>query len=168
MNIHIKEIIQSKTFVGILYGIGVCIIVLAVFELGVLVGFQKAKFSYRVNDSYSRLFNERNSPAQTRMPVNFGDAHGTAGIIQHIQDTYVLVVDQNNMEKTIVINEHTIIKKERETISSKDLREGDAIVVIGDPNDQAFIDAKLVRVIPPADSRDVLPRKNIPIFDPRN
>jgi hypothetical protein len=75
------------------------------------------------------------------MPVNFGDAHGTAGIIQHIQDTYVLVVDQNNMEKTIVINEHTIIKKERETISSKDLREGDAIVVIGDPNDQAFIDA---------------------------
>ena len=40
------------------------------------------------------------------------------------------------------------IKKFRDSIKAEDLKVGDFVAVIGNPNDQAGVEAKLIRIMP--------------------
>ena len=56
--------------------------------------------------------------------------------------------DKNNTEKVIILKNDTKIEKMMQEIKTNELAIDDFIIVIGSPNDQGQIEAKLVRIMP--------------------
>ncbi len=147
---NIKEFSQSKTFKKILYGMGVVIVALLIFQGGVLVGYHKAGFSYRLGDNYHRMFGgERDKTLLGMYRGDFTDAHGSVGKIIKINLPTFVLEGQDGVEKIISINDDTVIRQFRETIKPTDLKVNDFVVVIGSPNTQGQIESRLIRLMPP-------------------
>jgi len=83
---------------------------------------------------------------------DFTNPHGTFGKIIKIDLPTIAVQASDGTEKSIVIDDNTTIRRFQETLTSKDLKVDDPIVVIGEPNDQGQIEAKLIRLMPAASS----------------
>lgn len=149
-----KNIFESKNFRKILYGVGIAIVVLAVFQAGMFVGYRKASFSYRWGDSYHRAFGERGERMiGGRMMGFFGDrdftnSSGAIGKIVKINLPSLVIESKDGIEKAVLLNDDSIIKRFRETIKPEDIKIGDLVVVIGVPNDNAQVEAKVVRIMP--------------------
>ncbi len=149
----VKAFLQSKNFSRILWGLGVAVAVIAVFQAGVFVGFRKAGFSYRLGDNYYRAFDggRRGGPVPGLRPGEFPDAHGAAGRIVKIDPPTFVMEGDDRLERIVVMNDDTVIRRFRDTIAPGDLQPDDYVVVIGSPDDQSRISAKLIRVLPPPD-----------------
>ncbi|MFA5029759.1 MAG: hypothetical protein WC518_03375 [Patescibacteria group bacterium] len=151
-----NKLVQSKTFRGFLYGIAAFIIILIVFRLGVVVGFREASFSYRWGDNYHRNFA---GPQQGFLNdfsgQNFINAHGIIGQIIKIDDLSLVIKGQDNIEKIVSLKDNTPIQRFRETIKYGDLKTGDYIVVIGEPNKTGQIEANFIRILPPPNANDL-------------
>lgn len=131
--------------------VGGVVLLLIVFQAGVHVGYHKAAFSYSFGDNYYRNFGERHDG---RGPFGmekerFSEAHGALGKIISITASTLIVEDKDNIEKIIIVNDDTTIKRFRDNATIGDLKVSDFIVVIGSPNDQSQIEAKLIRILPP-------------------
>jgi|SRR3989344_4521504 len=147
---HYKELLQSKVPKKILYGIGIAVIALVIFQAGVFVGYHKAAFSYRWGDNYYRTFGEPQKRFGREFPRGgFSDAHGATGKIIKIDLPTFVVQGQDNIEKIVVIKNDTAIRRSRNAAQQTDLKIDDFVVVIGSPNDQGQIEAKLIRLMPP-------------------
>ena len=148
----LKNIHKSKTVRGIIIGLGIAILVLGIFKLGQVSGYHKARFSQRFGDNFNRNFVD---PRGEGFFKDFSDreglpgGHGAVGKIVSIALPLVLVSGPDNIEKTIVISDSTEILKYRDDITTTDLKVGDFIVVLGTPNDDGQVEAKLIRTIPP-------------------
>ncbi len=143
----IKKVFESKVLVGFLYSIGVVIVVILIFSAGVSVGFHKASFGRAWGENYERNFGIR----PDRMMFgddNLPNPHGVMGKIIKIELPAIITESDGETEKTVLVNKDTKIKRMRNEISSADLKADDFIVVIGNPNNQGQIEAKLIRVIP--------------------
>lgn len=145
----LKKSFESKSVMGILYGVGIAILAMLIFSAGIAVGFHKASFSRSWGEHYSDNF--FNMPVRRNLGIggdHFPNAHGAIGKIINIELPNIIVEDRDTLEKVILLHEDAKIQKERENILSADLKLDDFIVVIGAPNDQGMIDAKFIRVIP--------------------
>jgi len=143
----IGKMFESKIFVGILYGIGIVIILLLVLSAGISIGFHKASFGRAWGDNYERNFGMmQNRPMFGK--DNFPNAHGAIGKIIKIELPTVIVQDKDSTEKVILTENDTQIQRMRGNITINDLKINDFIVVIGSPNEQGQIEAKLIRVMP--------------------
>lgn len=59
----------------------------------------------------------------------------------------ITVASPDNVEKDIVVNNKTLIRQFRQSLTAANLKVDDNIVVIGTPNENGQIEAKLVRII---------------------
>ena len=152
MNIKTKmqEIINSKaTRYGIRI-IGALFVLLLVFKAGEYVGIKKASFSYNWGNNYYRNFMGRG-----RMNIggfhgeDFLMGHGVGGPILKNSSSTLIIQDRDGAEKIVLISGNTLIKRFRDDISGSDLKPGEWVVVLGNPNEEGQIEAKLVRVLPP-------------------
>jgi len=161
-----NEIIQSKKFkiaVGI---VGAFLIGLIIFAVGISVGLHKAKFSCKFGENYERNFmgkhfNENNFWGQGgpmgMMREKFRDfegrgfrnAHGIAGTIISLTDNNIVIKDKDNKENTVAITDKTIIKLGVDDVKISDLKNGELVVVMGNPGDSGVINADLIRVFNP-------------------
>lgn len=144
-----NKFFQSKMFKTVLIGIGALIALLLVFKLGMIVGFKKAGFTSRWSDNYHRNF----AGPKGGFFRDFSDrdligSHGTFGRIIKIELPTIVIDGGKDAEKIIMLKNDTIIKRFRETVAQSDLKVDDNIVVIGSPNEQGQIEAKLIRVMP--------------------
>jgi hypothetical protein len=121
------------------------------FGAGVVVGGMKARFSYRWAESYHKNFA---GPKQgffsdwQRMPPlpgDFFESHGLFGEIIELKDNGFVVKDRGDIEKVVSTTDQTVIKKGNETIKDG-LKVGDEVVIIGSPNEEGQIEAKLIRL----------------------
>ena len=144
--------IKRDVLKWIIIGLAGFIIVVLIFGAGMFVGGMKARFSYRWAESYHKNFagpregffgDWRNLPPP---PGDFIEGHGTFGEIIEIQDTGLVIKGQGDIEKVIIFTEQTIIKKGRKTVKINELKVGDRVVVIGSPNEEGQIEAKLIRL----------------------
>ena len=142
----LKKVFESKIFVGVLFGVGIVIVLGLVFSAGISVGFRKASFGRAWGDNYERNFGKMPMPPFSG--DNFPNAHGATGKIIKIQLPTIIVQDQDNTEKVISTKDDTKIQKMRDEILSSDLKIDDFIVVIGSPNDAGQIEAKFIRIMP--------------------
>ena len=141
------EFFDSKISIKILYGIGTIIILVLIFSLGISVGFHKASFGRAWGDNYERNFGM--IPGRPGFGKdNFPNAHGAIGKIIKIELPTIVVQDKNNTEKVIILKNDTKIEKMMQEIKTNELAIDDFIIVIGSPNDQGQIEAKLVRIMP--------------------
>ena len=147
----LKRFLESKILVGILYGIGIIIVLTMVFSAGVSVGFHRASFGKAWGENYERNFGMMRGEGMNRfdnVEQGFPNDHGAIGKIVKITLPTIIVTDKDNTEKVILISSDTKVEKMREEIKSSDLKIDDFIVVIGSPNTQGQIDAKFIRVMP--------------------
>jgi hypothetical protein len=140
---------------GVIIGLAVFVVIVLIFGAGMFVGGMKARFSYRWAEQYHKNFagpqggflgNWRNPPP---FPGDFIESHGTFGEIIKIDGNTLVVKGRENIEKIVLVQENTSIKSGFKDIKISDLKVGDMIVIIGSPNEQGQIEAKLIRVFPP-------------------
>ncbi len=144
-----KNFLQSNKAKHILTGIGIAVITLVVFQAGVFVGFKKATFSGRIGDNYYQTFGNRTMPPFSGVKgMDLPNTHGTIGKIAIITLPKVMIADNDGIEKTILLNEKTDIRRFRDSIKPEELKAGDFVTVIGEPDNNGQIEARLIRVMP--------------------
>lgn len=153
----------------IIIGLAGFVVLVLVFGAGIKVGTIKAKYSYRWAENYHKNFagprggflsDWRNSPRG-----EFINAHGIFGSIIKIDGDTIIMKGKDDVERTIFVSEKTIIQRGRETDILSDLKIDDRVVIIGSPNEQGQIEAKLMRVF--GDEMKHLPYKrshSLPFF----
>lgn len=148
-----NKLFQSKTFKIVLGCLGGLIVLLLVFQAGMMVGFKKANFSYRWGENYHQNFAGPRGGFFNGMIRDFSDrdfigAHGVFGQIIKIDNSTLVIKGQDNVEKIVLVKEDAVIDRFRETVKVSDLKVDDYITIIGEPNEQGQIEAKLIRIMP--------------------
>jgi hypothetical protein len=148
----IKNLWESKFFKGAICTLATIIAVLVIFQAGRFVGFRQAGFAYHMGDNYYQAF--EGGPRDGGMMRNnpFGDipgGHGAVGKIVRINLPSIVISTPDNLEKTILVNNDTSVKRFRNNASTSDFKVGDMVVIIGQPNQDSVIEAKLIRLLPP-------------------
>ncbi len=145
-----NNILESKLFKAIVFGIAILIILVFIFGLGVFVGTKKADFSFRWADQYHRNFGgPQRGFFGDMMGDQFTNSNGVFGQILKIDGQILTIKGKDNAEKSILVGDETSIIRQRDNIKLSDLKTDDVVVVIGEPNDNGQIEAKLIRVLPP-------------------
>ncbi len=146
--INQKKSSKKALILWVTVGIAAILVLVTIFGLGVFVGTQKARFSYRWAEQYHRHFGGPRGGFMRNFGLrDFIDGHGVFGKILKIEDNTIIVKSGKDVEKSIVVSDQTTIKRGRETIKVSDLKVDDIIVVIGSPTD-GQIKAKMIRVFP--------------------
>ncbi len=161
---NIDKIFNSKFFKGLILGLTIFIVLLLVFKLGAFIGARRANFSCRWSENYQRNFGgPKPGPIMGLGDRDFIPAGGTTGQIIKIDDSILTIKEINNTEKTVLIKEDTAVRKMREEIKASDLKINDFVVIIGEPNKDGQIEAKLIRVMPEPSKGDLnfLPKKKL-------
>ncbi|MFA6353629.1 MAG: hypothetical protein WCW93_01715 [Candidatus Paceibacterota bacterium] len=143
----IKKVFESRITLKVLCVLGVIIVALLIFSAGITVGFRKASFGRAWGDNYEHNFGMRpNRPMFGQ--DNFPNANGAIGKIIKITLPTIIVQDKDNTEKVILLKDDTKIQKMMSEIKASDLIIDDFVVIIGSPNAQGQIEAKLIRIMP--------------------
>lgn len=147
----LKKFFQNRDVLKwVIIGLGGFVALVLVFGAGVKVGTIKAMYSYHWAENYHRNFagprggffsDWRNFPRG-----EFINAHGVFGSIIKIDGNTIITKGRDDVEKTVLVSDNTVIQKGRETIKLSDLKVDEGIVVIGSPNEEGQIEAKLIRV----------------------
>ncbi|MEI8249056.1 MAG: hypothetical protein WCG07_00995 [Candidatus Taylorbacteria bacterium] len=148
MNIqHHKHILTSPIYI-----IASVLIGILIFGAGVFVGYHKARFSNTWDTNYTRGVGMMNrSPSLFAPFLNDADdvnPHGTIGTIVSIKLPLIMVKGQSEAEKVIVVGSSTRIRVMHTIGSTDDLKVGEFITSIGNPNDQGQIEASFIRIMP--------------------
>jgi len=149
----ILEFIKSKkvtVLIAALFGLALLV---GTFNVGMTVGYRKAKFSYAWGENYHRNFAGPRGGfiRDFGQEMNGGDfigGHGTFGQIIDLGDQQIVVRGKDNSEQVIMVTSDTDIQRFKDSIQMSDLKLDEPIVVIGEPNDQGQIEAKFIRVMP--------------------
>ena len=147
MKEEIKKVFESKVAFRVLVVIGIVLVSILIFSAGVTVGFRKASFGRAWGENYARNFGmmpDRPFLGQD----NFPNANGAIGKIIKITLPTIIVQDKDNTEKVISIKDDTKIQKMMSVVKASDLAVDDFVVIIGSPNAQGQIEAKLIRIMP--------------------
>jgi hypothetical protein len=149
-----KNFIEAKISKKMLYVIAAFVLALLVFQTGMFVGYHRARFAQQFGDNYERTFGmHRGGFPDGKGNMLFGgeltNAHGSVGKIVSIALPTLVIADRDGVEKVILLTESTDIRHFRDALSADKLQVGDIVVVLGAPNEQAQIEAKLIRLLPP-------------------
>jgi len=126
--------------------------IIIVFHVGEEFGYKKAELMDNMSDNYYRAFGPGDPHKMGAFGYLFDDqtgTHGVAGKVISISSSTILVEDKGGIEKTVITDDDTIIKKQRTTITTNDIKPNDFIIVIGSPTTNGEIDAKIIRTLPP-------------------
>ena len=148
---QVKKFFQNRDVLKwVIIGLASFVILVLVFGAGMKVGALKAKYSYRWAENYHRNFAGPRggffSDWKSSPRGEFINAHGVFGSIIKIDGNTIITKGRDNVEKTVLVSEDTLIQKGRDAIKLSDLKPDESIVIIGSPNDQGQIEAKLIRV----------------------
>jgi len=149
----IKKLFQNRDVLKwVIVGLAGFVILILVFGAGMKIGALKAGYSYRWAENYHRNFagprsgffsDWGNSPRG-----EFINAHGVFGSIIKIDGNTIITKGKDDVEKTVLVSENTLIQKGRETVKLSDLKPDESVVIIGSPNEEGWIEAKFIRVLP--------------------
>lgn len=125
------------------------VLALVVFQAGVAVGYKKAEFSGRTGDRFFRVWGgEKGVRAAMPLPDDFIGGHGAAGRVVSVSLPTFFVATPDNLEKEVFVDSGTVVRKFRASVAASDIQPDEFVVVLGDPETDGRIRAKLVRVMP--------------------
>ena len=124
------------------------ILALLIFHAGVAFGRHHGPFGRRDEHGFRHPF----FPGGFSLPHGFiPNSHGAVGVVTSVSLPTVAMQTRDGMSQTIFISTSTIIKNAGGT-SAAALKVGSQIIVLGEPDGQGRVDAKLIRVISTATS----------------
>ncbi len=145
---HFKKMLESKKFLKLLYGLGVLIIAGVIFHAGIEVGARKASFGNAYGQHYFENFGmERHGPLG-ELSEHFSNPNGAVGKIIQITSPTFVVEGSDNTEKVILITDDTEFLLGRQKVSESELKIDGYVVVVGIPDEQGQVEARLVRIMP--------------------
>ena len=151
-NNHMKELLTSKKYARLVRILGYLLVALIIFLSGIFVGYHKAEFSGQFSNRYYNTFGKHPNSPFTMMGATDTDdlvsGHGATGKVISVNFPTIIVSDSNGVEKSILIDNSTVIRSARESVASTSVSVNDFIVVIGTPNQNGQIDARLIRIMP--------------------
>ena len=149
MKEKIKNLYANKPLRLGIYIIGTLFVLSLAFESGTFVGYHKAGFSRDWGDRYERNFGMmRPDSIKGMMGGRFPTAHGATGKVLTVSLPTFTIEDNDGTEKVIVTSSSTIIKSGRDNVLPTAISTDNLVVVLGEPNADGEIDAKLIRVMP--------------------
>jgi len=148
-----KAFFKSKTFKTVLVSLGAIILILFILQIGMHIGFRKARFSFRGGENYYRAFGDRQQKNSLSFNMgmvhdDFPIAHGATGKIIQINLPTFVIEDLDHTEKIILTQDNTAVRQFRKDLKMTDLKIDDFVTVIGSPSDNGQIEARLIRVMP--------------------
>lgn len=152
INEEIKKALDSKALARLLKIIVIVIAIILIFYAGIMVGFNRASFERNWGEHYNENFGMGHRGGLIGDMDNFPNAHGAIGRVLKIELPNIIVEDRDNTEKAISIAADTQIQEGPSTLTSADLKVDDFVVVIGAPNTEGVIEAKLIRILPDPES----------------
>ena len=143
-----KDFLSSQKFKRVLWIVGGVAAAFLIFGLGIAVGYRKALFSSSWGQNYYQNFygNSKGGPMGALTANTPWNAHGVTGSVIDVSSSTISIRDDDNNERSVEISSDTIIRKMNDTISIGTLSVGDNIAVIGEPNGNGQVHARLVRV----------------------
>jgi RNase P/RNase MRP subunit p29 len=154
MDIHINlekiaKIFQSKLFKGIILIVIALIVVLLAFKAGTMIGFKRADFACGWGDNYHKNFGgPKGGFFEDMNDRNFMPGNGIFGQIIKVEGNTLTIKGQDNLEKSVLVEEKTSIMKFREQLKISDLKVDDNVIVMGEPNESGQTVARLIRIMP--------------------
>jgi len=154
-----KELIKNAPISRIVIALGFLAAVLFVFWAGTQIGYRRAMYSFRWSDNYSKQF------APPFSPFGFDpgkdaiiSSNGAFGSVAAVRLPDIVVKGRGEVEKVVVVNSRTVIRRFHAAATSTDIRVGDTVLVLGEPDQEGRITASLVRIVPaPAGPRAGMP-----------
>ena len=144
-----NKIFQSSWFKGFIFGLLGFLLLTIVFKVGEIVGAKRAYFSCQWSDNYHQNFaGPKKGFIQGFGDKDFIEANGVVGQIIDVASSTITIKGRGDIEKIVLIKQDTIIKRFQETIILENLQTDEMVVVIGEPNSQGQLEAKLIRVMP--------------------
>jgi hypothetical protein len=147
---EIKNLYKSRK---VRYAVGSIVVLgflLLVFQAGVFLGYHRAIFSANLGDNYLRTFEGDASSTEYSSGFfgrDFPGGHGAMGTVVKVNLPLIVVATPNNVEEIVRITDDTIIRHFMDSASSTNLVLGNTVVVIGFPNTNGEIEARLIRII---------------------
>lgn len=138
---------RKATLVALVSVIGA----LLVFQAGVFVGYHKALFSYRGGERFFMMMEggPKGYAAQAGIPSDdFGPSHGAVGRIVSVSLPTFVIAGPDKRERTVTIGDDTEIRLFRQTASTSEIRTDRFALVLGEPDQDGSIEARLVRIMP--------------------
>jgi hypothetical protein len=144
-----KNILESKSFKIAILSVAGVIVLVFVFGLGVFVGTKRADFSFQWAEAYHRNFGgPQGGFVGNMMGREFTDANGVFGQIIKIDGQELTIKGRDGVEKIIITDADATIRFQAQNKKISDLKIGDNVVVIGQPNSSGQIEAQLIRIMP--------------------
>ena len=155
-----QTVVQTKKFEGVLIVVGVLVLVLASFALGVMAGIHKARLSYAWGENYARnIGDSRCTPGTPGIGMMNGqrdmddlggyrNAHGVSGTVISATGTALVVKDRDNKENTVDVTDQTVIRRQQDTLTLGDIQPNDQVAVVGRPGVNGAVEAEFIRVFP--------------------
>lgn len=145
-----EDLHKSKMVQKIIVIIGIVIVVLSILKVGIGIGESRARFAGQFGDNFERNFI---GPRDGMMgKAGFGrmmpGVHGAAGEIISINLPQLVISGPDNLEKTVLLSTSTTIRHFQQNVASTDLKVGDFVVIIGNPDNSGRVEAKLIRIMP--------------------
>jgi len=135
----------------IILSLALILIALIIFSAGIFVGYHKASFGRDWDNSYRQGPGNPNSPFAPFMRNDDNmNPHGAIGQIVSIKLPLMMIKGPNTAEQIVIIGSSTTLRMMRGTASTSDIKVGDFVTAIGEPNDRGEIQASFIRIIPPA------------------
>ncbi len=145
----LKSIHPSKTIRGVVIGLVVLIIVLGILQAGIAIGYRQARFAGQFGMNFEKNFiGGRRGMDTVFFNRELPGGHGTIGEIIGMNLPLIIVTGPDKLEKTIRIGTSTLVRHYHDEIRSSDLKVGDFVVILGNPNDSGQIEARLIRIMP--------------------
>ena len=152
---EVKSLLESKKTERLMTVILIIACVIIVFHTGEEFGYKKEQLMDNVSNGYYKTL----GPGDVRRTGPFGylfddqtGTHGVSGKVISVTADKILVEDNEGIEKTVLVDSNTTIKKQRATISESDIKPDDFMIVIGSPTTDGQVDAKIIRILPPPGS----------------
>ena len=156
-----NKTLVDKEFKSIFKGIAVLIIAVIIFFAGMIVGRIQYRFTYNrisrglmTTDRGGFETNLSMSPAFYNTPGILGqsgqgmmpNSNGIKGTISSVSNNGIIVQGDNGVSGNITITAETVIKNQNQDIKISDLKSGQKVAVIGDPNTDGGITAKFIGI----------------------
>jgi hypothetical protein len=121
-----------------------------VFQLGVFVGLRKGGFSNTWGKNYGQNFGlPPKGPLGAFEGKEFFGGHGVAGEVIKIEEKSLVIKGRDGLEKIVNILANTIIREGGKTLKLSEIKIYQEVVIIGAPNPDGTVSAKMIRVFAP-------------------
>jgi len=144
---QLRAFADSPKAMGVIVVVVALLMIIATFEAGRSFGLREAHRVGAWSENYARNFGRPTGPGfGPHSP--FPGGHGAEGTIAEIQLPTFTVVDDDYPEQTVRVNVDTIIRGSQGNVASTTLAVGEDVIVLGAPDTQGVINAKLIRITP--------------------